>query len=534
MQVLYAVDFEVGGSMAPAERQEALRQHIARWLSNGSSREIEAQELSAPGAVRLPPRTTGGTHSVMREASWEVIEAGGSQALRLSVTQEVGADVELTTRVTVATVKQVTRFRVGMSREHRGGYLSPVRDTPIYQPGVVGSVVRDDRLDVLISNQRVDGSYLPIRTTGDAALLIESLRRSQRLPLVLIHLRSPESWNLARVLSAKLVGLARVITLNHVTSRQIFESVPAVNVPFGGAMLVWSDLEARGLSFTGEEIVALGSEEVRARLMSRLAAISALARGIDGGWRSARTEAQVEARLAAEERVRIATESDDRSGEIIALRSQVEELKDDLLVLQAMAEESEERRIEAESLASSAEDATRNSDYWREQYEGLAKGAMVEDVIDVWECIPALVSHSDPAETFRALEDAAQDRIVFTEVAARSWKNISYPDAEDMTAKLTLFAKAVVDLYGPDTGTIGHLDDWFAQRGLKVAMSDQAISRSPKLRTFQFEGREYSQIPHVKVRDGVKPNEVGRIHFDLDKQNQRIVVNHVAVKLHSI
>ena len=185
-------------------------------------------------------------------------------------------------------------------------------------------------------------------------------------------------------------------------------------------------------------------------------------------------------------------------------------------------------------LASSGEDARRNSDYWREQYEGLVKGKIVEDVVDVWECIPTLLSRSDPAQTFHALEDAAQDRIVFTEAAQRSWKNISYPDPEDMTDKLTLFAKAAVDLYGTDTGTIGHLDDWFAQRGLKVAMSDQAISRSPKLRTFQFEGREYSQSPHVKVRDGVKPNEVGRIHFDLDKENQRIVVNHVAVKLHSI
>ncbi|TFD01394.1 hypothetical protein E3T25_11340 [Cryobacterium sandaracinum] len=389
-------------------------------------------------------------------------------------------------------------------------------------------------MDVLIGTQRVDGSYLPIRTTGDAALLIESLRRSQRLPLVLIHLRSPESWSLARVLSAKLVGLARVITLNHATSRQIFGSVPAVNVPFGGAMLVWSDLEARGLSFTGEDVVELGAEEVRARLMGRLAAISALARGIDEGWRSARTEARAEARVAAEERVRLATESDDRSGEIVALRSQVGGLQDDLLVWQTMAEESEERRIEAESLASSAEDERRNSDYWREQYEGQVKGGVVEDVVDVWECIPTLLSRSDPAQTFRALEDAAQDRIVFTEAAQRSWKNISYPDPEDMTDKLTMFAKAAVDLYGTDTGTIGHLDDWFAQRGLKVAISDQAISRSPKLRTFQFEGREYSQIPHVKVRDGVKPNEVGRIHFDLDKENQRIVVNHVAVKLHSI
>ena len=534
MQVLYAVDFEIAGSMGPAARQEALWEHVARWLSNGSSREIEARELCASGAALLPPRTPGGSHSVIRDASWEVIEAGDAQALRLSVTQLVEADVELTTRVTVATVGQKTRFRVGLSREQRGGYLSPVRDTPIFQPGVVGMVVRDDRLNVLIGTQRIDGSYLPIRTMDDAALLVDSMRRSQRLPIVLMHLRSPESWALARALSAKLIGLARVITLNHATSRHVFGSLPVVNVPFGGAILVWSDVDARGLAFTGEEIVTLGLEEVRARLMRRLAAMSAFARGIDEGWRSARTAAQVLARGAAEERVRLAIESDDRSGEIVALRSQVEGLNADLLVWQAMAEESEGQRVEAESLAANAEDATRAADYWREQYEAVAKRAEADNIVDVWDLIPMLLPRSDPAETFRALEDAAQDRIAFTEVAQRSWKNISYPDPADMTAKLTMFARAAADLYGPDAGTIGHLDDWFAQRGLKVAMSDQTMSRSPKLRTFEFEGQEYSQIPHVKVRDGVKPNEVGRIHFDLDKQNQRIVVNHVAVKLHSI
>ncbi len=533
MQVLYAVDFEIGGPLEPNERHQALSEHIARWLSNGSSGEVTADDLARSGSALLPPRSVGERHSTTRSASWEVVEAGGARALRVSVTQLVDADVELTTRVTVATVMQKTWFRVGLSREQTAGYLSPVRDTPIFQPGVLGMVVRDDRLNVSIGAQRIDDSYLPIRTASDAELLVHSMGKSQRLPIVLVHLRSPESWALARLLSTRLIGLARVITLNHSTSRQIFASLPIVNVPFGGALLVWSDLNARGVSFTGEEIALRGIDNVRARLMSRLAAISALARGIDEGWRSARTATQQMARSAAEERVLRAIESDDHSGEVEALRSQVSGLKDDLNLWQSIAEESEEKRVEAESLAENAEDAIRNADYWREQYEAAVTRSVTEDVVDVWDLVPILVARSDPQATFRALEDAAQDRIVFTDSAQRSWKSISYPDAADMTLKLKMLARGAVDLYGPDSGPIGHLDDWFAQRELKVASSDQTISRSPKLRTFDFEGREYSQVMHVKVRDGVKPNEVGRIHFDLDKENQRIVVNHVAVKLYS-
>lgn len=54
------------------------------------------------------------------------------------------------------------------------------------------------------------------------------------------------------------------------------------------------------------------------------------------------------------------------------------------------------------------------------------------------------------------------------------------------------------------------------------------------MRDFEFEGRTWSQKNHVKVRDGVKPNEVGRIQFDFDHEGRRLIVNHVALKLYGI
>jgi hypothetical protein len=79
------------------------------------------------------------------------------------------------------------------------------------------------------------------------------------------------------------------------------------------------------------------------------------------------------------------------------------------------------------------------------------------------------------------------------------------------------------------------MDDWFkVGYGLNVAMSDETISKSKNLRYFQYDGKTRDQIVHVKVRDGVKPNEVGRIHFAFDEEGKRLIVNHVALKLYGI
>lgn len=103
-----------------------------------------------------------------------------------------------------------------------------------------------------------------------------------------------------------------------------------------------------------------------------------------------------------------------------------------------------------------------------------------------------------------------------------------------MTLKLELLALAAAALYGDAPLVIGHLDDWLKLRGLNVAMTDDTIRKKKNIRYFDHDGTAYDQMPHVKVKDGVKPNHVGRIHFALDKDRRRLVVNHVALKLYGI
>ena len=82
---------------------------------------------------------------------------------------------------------------------------------------------------------------------------------------------------------------------------------------------------------------------------------------------------------------------------------------------------------------------------------------------------------------------------------------------------------------------MGHVDEWFKTGfGLNVSTADDTIEKSKALRYFDFEGKRRDQTPHVKVRDAVKPNEVGRIHFAFDKVGSRLIVNHVALKLYGL
>src|SRR5699024_7307366 len=158
--------------------------------------------------------------------------------------------------------------------------------------------------------------------------------------------------------------------------------------------------------------------------------------------------------------------------------------------------------------------------------------------LDPWLDIKDLTPGEDPEATFLAITDAASDRIVFTERARKSWSGIEYPEPWDMKEKLLLLARAAVRLYDDEEKSIPLLDDWMKEEfGLNVALTDQTISKWKKkemrwLNEFEFEGEVLNATPHVKVRDAVKFNECGRIHFALEGPDKkgRLVVQHVGVK----
>lgn len=536
MQLMYVVDLGVEGDSA----YERIAAHIAEWLSGPLVR-LAPADFATNGARELAPaRTPGGDYA--RHGDWELSEARGNRALKLVVSQAVGTDLELTTRVTVSSIDGAVRFRVGIGRETTNQRLVPVGTTDIYQPGILRSLDQDENLTLRAGGQLVTRRYIPVKTVAEAGAVVSILTSEDRLPLALVHVRSTETWNLARELSRKLLGLVRTVTVNFETARVIAEAQPEARVPFGGLALIWPGLGAASLTLPAERLSTLGVEEVRRVLTQRLGALAALGNGVDTSWRSVRSAAENMRLVDLSEQALRAREGGDKEGEISALKQQVEALEAAKAELEAIGEDALQQadvsaRV-ARQLESERDQAREDAQMWQNSYRDLSAGRSVAnpEPQDAWSAIPELVPRTNPEATFLAITDAASERIVFTDRARKSWADIDYPEPDDMTEKLITLARAAVVLYDGEEKSIPRLDDWLKENfALTVALTDQTITKWKRkemrwLNEFEHEGATLNATPHVKVRDAVKFNECGRIHFALEAKKGRLVVQHVGVK----
>lgn len=536
MQLMYVVDLDVDGDDAFAR----ILDHAARWLSNHDVR-LDAADFATSGNRALSTaRTPNGDFA--RQGTWEVLDLPGHRAVKLQISQAMGTDLEVTTRVTVTEIQGAVHFRVGIGRETIRQRLVPVGTTDIYQPGILGSLDRDMHLALRARGQLVNGRYLPVKTAVEASAVAEVLSVENRLPLAIIHVRSTETWDIAGQLSRKLLGLVRTVTVNFDTARAIREAHPEAEVPFGGLAIVWPGFGAPSLRYTAEQLSTLGVDTVHHDLTRRIGGLAALGNGEDTEWRRVKAIAE-KARLDELSLLAVkAREGGDKEGEISALKQQIEALQEAADELETIGEEALQQADANARLAQQFEserDLSRDEvRMWQNLYQDLSSGtpSASQTPVDPWTTIPTLVSHSDPQATYLAISDAASGGIVFTERAQKSWMNISYPEPDDMTDKLIAIARAAVALYDGEDRSIAHLDVWLKENfGLTVALTDQTITKWKKkemrwLNAFEHEGEILNATPHVKVRDAVKLNECGRIHFALEPKKGRLVVQHVGIK----
>lgn len=533
MHLLYVSQFEVEPSDPDGETiaLDRLLKHAAAWLARGGDGAVTAESLRHDGSALLSAAPDGAA----RHATWTTAATAAAWALLIEVHQIVSQDVALTTRVTIGAIDGSTTMRVGMSRESsRSGALTPVGFTSVFQPGVVGAVARDTDLKLRTGTQEVSDRYLQLPSVSLIDGFAEILDSPNRLPILLVNTSTQAAWNFARESARRLIGMVRVVTLANYTRLRLAHLRPHIAVPTGGARLVWSDSRVPGPTWTQDKVLMSSTEDLRSGVMRTVAPLSALYRGSDAVWREARRRVQRAEADRLAERVAQAHTAADQSELIAALQEQVNATIAERDEFERLAEE---YAADAESVRDRTErvdTAEADAKYWRDLYFQTQSGPQAADV-DPWTAIVPLVSATDPSETFRGIEIAAEGRVVFTAAAATSWSRISYPEPDDMHEKLLALANAAVDLYGDDPGSIGRIDDWFKQRhGLNVSTADDTIQKNKKMRYFDFAGRSYDQTPHVKVRDAVKPNRVGRIHFAFDSENKRFVVNHVALKLYGI
>lgn len=103
-----------------------------------------------------------------------------------------------------------------------------------------------------------------------------------------------------------------------------------------------------------------------------------------------------------------------------------------------------------------------------------------------------------------------------------------------MRDALIALAKAAIE-YRRLNCQLGMLpDEWFKQEwGLTLASTDKYMS-THKLDEFNFDGKTFSRVPHLKLGDHTSPNEVGRVYFAMDSDGERFIVDHVGLKLYGL
>ena len=529
MHLLYAVD--LGIERVDGSEYGRVLAHLASWLNAGDQDDVVLQDLASSGETCMES-----SHNQGRHASWVVESTNDGRGINLEVVQRIEDAANLRTRITLTELSGNLTFRAGISRETlERGPLTPLKLPVVYQPGIVRSIAHDSHLSLSVNGQPVDDRYLPFGHRYSAEQLARFLDSKRRLPVLLVHTRDQSAWDVARSSSRKLVGLLRVITVSSAVRNALALLRPHLTIPFGGARLVWSNPEAPGLTWQAADLASMSDEDFRELLMKTLAPVSALYRGEDLAWKALHRAVQADTRRHLVEQAKQAQDISSKDEVIRNLQAQYDELSKNLedaeQEVQYFSKEYDRVKDAAERTLAAEEQA----EYWRKQYETCRSSTGEEESTDPWDEIPALQAHTDPSTTFRALEAVSSKRLVFTDQAAKSWSKIDYPEPEDMFAKLKSLAEAAVDLYSGDAEFKGHVDNWFRdEHNLVVALTDKTLQNKKlkNVRQFEYDGETFEQVPHVKVKDNVKPNAVGRIHFALDSNKKRIIVNHVALKLY--
>lgn len=529
MQALYAVSFDIRSTQDPAGTYDRLRGHLADWLRvSGGSQAPTATDLEHAGRAVLAEKAPG--HGA-RTVTWTVAGDEHIHALRATIHQPLpDGGAQFVTRVTVSESGDgLGGLRVVMGREIPNGWIAPVRDPLLNRPNLLRAVLTDSDLDVRVLGQRATGRYERIRDGEQAAILTESLATSTRLPILLVHPRDDAGWGMAARASGQLAGLAQVVTLNYATAQAVQRVHAQVAVPSGGARLVWPNLSLEHPAYSREEVSQ--DDFVRGRLMPSLAQLSVIARGSDTAWETARQASHRAAARRAAEQLARAQATGDKTVQLDTLMARVAELEQEVKDWVDEAQTATEERDKAQTDAAAAEGLRLERDEWKKLYLDVSKGGTEAAVaLDPWREVPVLAAEA--GTTFEAITRVSEERIVFTSNAARVWKSCRYPHQQEMTDQLVTLAQAAIDLYSGRSQKKPRMSEWFYdQHGLRFANSDEKLSKNKGLRYFEFDGKRRDGLPHIKVRDAVSPNEVGRIYFAFDHEAKRLIVNHVGLHL---
>ncbi|WP_454728189.1 hypothetical protein [Cellulosimicrobium protaetiae] len=527
MQVLYVVRFDIAAAKDASDATDAAQvalDLLGQWIGGRTDPAVPAGDLVENGERELAL-----AHGAQRRmALWEHVAGEDTWATRVE-RRDIAADgSEFVTRVTVGDGPTGASVRVSMARESGVAGLTPAPLPEILQPVIVGTLAQDPRLDVRVAGQVQDGRYEQVRTAGEIELLAQALGETRRLPVLLLHTRTLEARAGAQKVASRLIGLVQVVTLDYRAARSLHEHLPQIELPYAGGLLVWADMAAPPAVISAAEANDANPDVLRSMLMTRIAPLSVLTRGVDEAYRKARADAQARQTIEAAQRTAKAEGSGDASAQLVALRDELEMTRSELAYVYDECGKAEkladERSKEVAVLRAQVDQLT-----IAKAYRPAAAG--LEEEAESFDNAPKLeVGNGASLEDLgQHLERVSKGRIVLTPNAVAAWRKADrYGTPEEMRTGLIKLAMVAHDIHDGHERSMGHFDTWVREQyDLKISMQDDDMPK--KFRTFVWEDGAYDRTPHVKINDGVPPDQCGRIYFTNDKEHDRIIVSHVGL-----
>lgn len=561
MATTYVVQFEIasaiGGSLDQAAQR--VREHLAQWTSRQVGRHVDAATLTASASIL--PTTSEVSRALVENVRWELRGTPDMQALHyeLSLRPVAGDSRKLTTVITL--LQQNDQFGLRVAFDEANEQLSPASPLSIYPPGFLHNVVADRTLDLRTSGQIVDGRYVNMTSPDMLPILQDAIAMDSRLPILIADIvESTEPF--ARKASRNLAGLAQVCVLRKGVARERPTLLEYWDIRFerDDVYLVWP-----GTNTPPQDFGKLNSrnwEKILTDVTKQLSGLSVRFRSSNELLAQADKAYRDEQRASFKSKVLTVRQNKDTEAETALLTARVLQLDTELRewekfaqgvvdentgltaslstqeksilgknkALKTQANELEELAGQLQMIQQEYADALQENARLR---SALAKAYMHEEDINA---LQTLIPPLEPGKLqglAEYLESSTQGAIVFTKNAIKSWANCDYPFIESMQETLTALAECAAELRSNEGfSTQGmQADDWFKERGLHISTTDGGLKQRG-LHTFEFEGKLYEQLPHVKLNDYDTAAHIGRVYFAFDPENERLVVNHVGVKLY--
>lgn len=525
MELLYVVELEVRPAKAASftrvgEVYDRVLFRLVDWLNHEHAGALSVDALAAPNTLTLH---AGRDDRSDQRVAWTSEGAGEVRALLLDVRTEIRASGRADFICAVTVFKDASRvaLRIELGREALDGVLAPAGLDVFRRPYLLVSLLRDRELECRAGTSLVDGRFNWINPAQSDFLWEAMTREGRVLPMLLVDGSNEAGEVLAKRCAAELAALAPVVAVDARSLRLLSERLASIDakVPDGGARLVWPDLSLRHPFFTRDQVAFAPG-----RLLRLLSAISVTVRGVNG-LRQAAAAAQRTAR--SEQMARELDEAraqGDQSLEIAMQTEIIDNLRDQEVQWTSWIETLERERDDYKAQAVQAA-------YWKQEAERARQASGVRATN--WNEAPEL-DPVDLTDLAQYLEAQSQMAIVFTPAAHRGWKKDDFLHVEVMRDALVTLAQAAVE-YRRLRAQLGLTpDDWFKQEwDLTMASTDQYMAKN-KMDAFQHDGRTYSRLPHLKLGDHTAPNEVGRVYFAMDSDEERFIVDHVGLKLYGL